>query len=65
MSDVGEPFSASQVNQDVLAALAPPGPRYWLLILGVSGVLVIGIAAWVHQIYTGLGVAWGSPIRAR
>ena len=57
MSDVGEPFSASQVNQDVLAALAPPGSRYWLLVLGVSGVVALGAAAWVYQIYTGIGVA--------
>jgi len=57
VSDVGEPFSASQVNQDVLAALAPPGSRYWLLVLGVSGVVALGAAAWVYQIYTGIGVA--------
>lgn len=57
MSDVAEPFSASQVNQDVLAALAPPGFRYWLLVLGVSGVVALGAAAWVYQIYTGIGVA--------
>lgn len=53
----GERIGLSTVNRDVLAALSPAGPRYWLLVLGVSGVVAIGAAAWVHQIYAGLGVA--------
>ncbi len=47
----------SQVDQDVLRALSHPGPRYWLLISGIAGVLLGGVAAWVYQIYTGIGVA--------
>ncbi len=57
MSDSGGQTSLSVVNRDVLTALSPPGPRYWLLVLGVSGVVVIGASAWVYQIYTGIGVA--------
>lgn len=57
MSDPGGHMSLSAVNRDVLAALSPPGYRYWLLVLGVSGVVALGAAAWVYQIYTGIGVA--------
>lgn len=57
MSDTGKPLTAAQVTQEVLATLAPPGSRYWWLVAGVSGVLAVGVAAWVYQIYTGIGVA--------
>lgn len=57
MNSTRERTTLSTVNQDILAVLSPAGSRYWLLVLGVSGVVAIGAAAWVYQMYAGLGVA--------
>ncbi|MFQ5723060.1 MAG: NrfD/PsrC family molybdoenzyme membrane anchor subunit [Terriglobia bacterium] len=47
----------SQVNQDILRTVAPPGRRYFSALALVMAVLGVGALAWIHQIYTGLGVA--------
>ena len=47
----------SQINRDILKTLEPPGKTYYRLLAAVAAVLAWGIAAWIYQIYTGLGVA--------
>ncbi|MEE8200083.1 MAG: NrfD/PsrC family molybdoenzyme membrane anchor subunit, partial [Candidatus Acidoferrales bacterium] len=51
------PLTYSQVNQDILRTVAPPGRRYFSALALVMAVLGVGALAWIHQIYTGLGVA--------
>ena len=50
-----------RVNRDILATLEPPGLGWILLFGAVLTVLAIGIAAWMWQIKTGLGVAGYVP----
>ncbi len=46
-----------QVDQDVLGALRKPSTSYWLF-LAVAGLCFAGgMAAWLYQILTGMGVA--------
>ncbi len=51
------PLTYSQVNRDILRTVAPPGRRYFSALALVMAVLGVGALAWIHQIYTGLGVA--------
>ncbi|MEE9235661.1 MAG: NrfD/PsrC family molybdoenzyme membrane anchor subunit [Candidatus Acidoferrales bacterium] len=51
------PLTYSQINQDILRTVAPPGRRYFSALALVMAVLGVGALAWIHQIYTGLGVA--------
>ena len=49
-----------QVDNEVIATLGPTAK--WLLSLGVAVLfLIIGAAAWIYQIYMGLGVAGYNP----
>ncbi len=47
----------SQISQDILRTVAPPGRKYLSAVALVMMVLGLGALAWLHQIYTGLGVA--------
>ena len=52
--------SYQQVNDEIIATLTPTGA--WFIGLGIAVTcLAIGIAAWIYQIYMGLGVAGYNP----
>lgn len=50
-------LSFAKVSSDILRVLTPPGKRYILLLGGMAALLLFGAYAWLHQIYTGMGVA--------
>ena len=45
------------IDDTVLATLRPPGWRYWLLIAGLFGGVLLGAGCWLYQILVGVGVA--------
>jgi Ni/Fe-hydrogenase subunit HybB-like protein len=47
----------SKVNRDILRTLETPGKTYFVVLALVLCALGFGIYCWVHQIYTGLGMA--------
>ncbi len=48
---------SSGVREAALRSLHRPGRGYWLLLTGLSAVVLAGIVAWVVQLREGLGVA--------
>ena len=55
------------IDRTVLDTLEPPSARYWLIIAGLCGGVLLGAACWGYQIFTGIGVggqnipvAWGT-----
>lgn len=46
-----------QIDDTVLDTLRPPGWRYWLLIAGLFGGVLLGAGCWLYQILVGVGVA--------
>jgi molybdopterin-containing oxidoreductase family membrane subunit len=47
----------AEVDRMVLAALAPPGRRFWFVTTGLLVVIGLAAAAFVYQVREGLGVA--------
>jgi molybdopterin-containing oxidoreductase family membrane subunit len=45
------------IDDTVLDTLRPPGWRYWLLIAGLFGGVLLGAGCWLYQILVGVGVA--------
>jgi len=50
-------LSYQEVHERILAALAPPGKRYYLLLLACLGGILAGAFCWAYQIQRGMGVA--------
>lgn len=46
----------ADIDRSVQRILEPAGWKYWLWIGSLAIVTVIGVLAWAHQIYSGLGV---------
>lgn len=44
------------VNRVVLQTLTPPGRRYWTFVALLAALVVAGVATWMFQVWTGLGV---------
>ncbi|MGE5353199.1 MAG: NrfD family oxidoreductase membrane subunit, partial [Acidobacteriota bacterium] len=56
MEDITENLTLSEVDKKVLTALKPPVLIYYLLLAGFALVASIGLAVWVYQVRTGMGV---------
>jgi Ni/Fe-hydrogenase subunit HybB-like protein len=52
-----------EVDQEVLRALLPGGPRYWVVVALLFSGVMYGAAVWTYQILVGLGVGgWRPPV---
>lgn len=47
----------AKINEEVLQSLEPPTWKYWLVILGLVGVMGLGLGAYSIQFVKGMGVA--------
>jgi len=47
----------SRVNRDLIKTMEPPKKTYYLVLLGLLVVVGVGLAAWMYQIFVGLGVS--------
>jgi Ni/Fe-hydrogenase subunit HybB-like protein len=47
----------ADVNRFVLKTLSPPGWKYWVGVAFLATIVMAGFSAWMHQVWTGLGVA--------
>lgn len=54
---MGLPEYREQLDIDVLAAMRKPTRLYWIALGTTSSFVLIGLALWVYQIMTGMGVA--------
>ena len=60
VTDFPEPTYAD-VNRDVIATLAPPTRRWFLLMAGVVAGVAVGGISWAYQLRDGLGVTGYQP----
>jgi Ni/Fe-hydrogenase subunit HybB-like protein len=51
-----DPRPPAETNPIVLATMSKTSPIFWLVFLGLGGLVVIFLAAWVVQMFSGLGV---------
>ncbi len=50
-------FTFSKIDNLVLQSLSPPGRGYWAVIILLFMGVLTGVACWIYQILTGIGVA--------
>jgi molybdopterin-containing oxidoreductase family membrane subunit len=50
------PASPDSINDDILRTLAPPSALYVIAVLLLGAIIACGIAAFLYQVYAGLGV---------
>ena len=52
-----DPRPPAEINMLVLGAMQKTGPKFWLLVLGLGGLVLAFFAAWFTQITFGMGIA--------
>ncbi len=51
-----DPRPPAELNKYVLAAMKKTGPRFWLLVLGLGGLVTMFLVTWLLQIIYGIGI---------